>query len=53
MSEDEKTQLVVKVIRTFCQEHYGWDAKYYPEDIDKYAALMEMADRLESEVKDG
>lgn len=49
MSEREKRKLAAKAIRSFASEHYGWAAKYHPEDYEKWAALMEMADKVENE----
>jgi hypothetical protein len=49
MTEREKIKLAVKALRGYAQEHWGWSAKYHPEDKEKYAALMEMAEKLERE----
>jgi len=47
MSEKEKIRLVVKAIRCYSSEHYGWAAKYHEEDYNKWLALREFADDLE------
>jgi hypothetical protein len=47
MTEKQKIALVVKAIRSYAQEHFGWSAKYHPEDLDKYNTLMSTAKELE------
>ena len=47
MTENEKRELVVKAIRKYAQEHYGWSAKYHPEDREKFEVLIEWANRIE------
>ena len=46
MTEKEKSKLAAKAIRNYAQEHYGWSAKYHPEDREKWDVLMEMANQL-------
>ncbi len=48
MTEHAKRKLAAKAIRNYAREHYGWDAKYYPEKRELFDALMEMADKLEN-----
>jgi hypothetical protein len=49
MTDKERTKLTVKAIRSYAQEHYGWSAKYHPEDLEKYNTLMDEANKLEKE----
>ena len=51
MTEHAKIKLAVKAIRHYAQEHYGWGAKYHPEQLEKFEALMDMADNLETKTK--
>ena len=51
MSDKEKRALAVKAIRQYAQMQFGWGAKYHPEQLEKYNALMEQADKLEKEGK--
>jgi len=48
MTEKEKQKLAAKAIRSYAQEHWGWSAKYHPEDREKYDALMEQAVKIEA-----
>jgi len=50
MSKKEKIRLAVKAIRCYASKHFGWAAKFHPEDYDKWLALMETADQLEKEL---
>ncbi len=47
MTEREKVKLASKAIRSYAQEHWGWGAKFHPDQEDKYNACMEIADKLE------
>jgi hypothetical protein len=46
VTDNEKIKLAIKAIRTYNSEHYGWDAKYHPDELEKYTALVEMANML-------
>lgn len=48
MTEKAEIKLAVHAIRSFAQEHYGWSAKYHPEDKEKWLALMNVATTLEN-----
>ena len=49
MTEKEKTKLAVKAIRSYAQEHFGWAAKFHPEEKEKWDALIEVANKLEKD----
>ncbi len=49
MTEEAKRKLAAKAIREYAREHWGWAAKYYPEQYEKWLACMEMADKLENQ----
>jgi hypothetical protein len=48
MSRSAILDLAIKAIRCYAMEHYGWAAKYHPEDRHKWDMLMEAAKMLES-----
>lgn len=48
MTEHAKRKLAAKAIRNYAQEHYGWSAKYHPDKLEMFDALMEMADKMEN-----
>ena len=53
MTLSRKTiELAIKAIRSYAQEHYGWDAKYHPEAMNKYQELME-AVKILKKLRDG
>lgn len=47
MTEKAKIKLAVKALTSYAQEHWGWSAKYHPDEKEKYDALMEVADKLQ------
>jgi hypothetical protein len=51
MTEKEKAKLVAKAIRSYAQEHFGWAAKYHPDDREKWETLMNAADRIEGKTE--
>ncbi len=46
MTDREKNKLAAKAIRAYAQEHFGWGAKFHPEQEQKYIALLEIANKL-------
>jgi hypothetical protein len=52
MTDKAIIELAKKAIRSYAQEHFGWAAKYHPEDLEKYEALMaavKMLDKIGDE----
>ena len=42
MSQNEKIKIGIKAIRSYAQEHYGWDAKFDEDKKDLWDKHMEV-----------
>ncbi len=47
MSKLAIIRLAQKAIIHYAQEHYGWGAKYHPDQLEKYEALMKAVKMLD------
>jgi len=48
MNKTAIINLAKKAIISYAQEHYGWAAKYHPDERDKWDALMKAIEMLEA-----
>jgi hypothetical protein len=48
MTKKAKLALVIKALRSYAQEHYGWSAKYHPEDKENFDTLIDFSRGLEN-----
>lgn len=53
MTKNAKIKLAKKAILNYAQEHYGWGAKYHPDEKDKFDALIDVAKLLDELAEKG
>ena len=48
MTQNEKIKVAIKAIRSYAQEHYGWDAKFHEDKRELWDKHMEVIHWLET-----
>jgi hypothetical protein len=51
MTKSEERKLIVKALRSYANEHYGWAATIHPEDREKFNVLTNKANEIEGRKK--